>query len=145
MPRRKKNEEAVSAVPISIEELISYPKSASVNEMAECIVKNPSLIKQLEGLGFQTKNPSGMTFKEAIIASQIESAMKGDLQAYRAVMDYAGKDEESCPLLDFVKENFGEDESRECNTSPVQERTEVTRGVSEDGKTGRNKVRRKAP
>ena len=104
MPRKKKTE--VNVELDSLKSIIPFSKSATVNEMAGCVIGNKTLVAQLEAMGFKSKNPGGMTFKEAIIASQIGNAMKGDIQAYRAVMDYAEKDTESSPLIDFVQANF---------------------------------------
>jgi hypothetical protein len=70
---------------------ISYYNPADVDYLADCVVNNPALIGQLEQLGFKSKNPKGMTFREAMMCSQISNAIRGDIKAYRAVMDYAGE------------------------------------------------------
>lgn len=108
--RRKKTEQPVeqgdtSGGLLSIVELVQPAKSATVNDMANCVVRGSTTVERLETMGFKTKNQSGMTFKEAIIARQIEKALRGDLASYRAIMDYADKEDDSCPLFDFVKSN----------------------------------------
>ena len=81
--------------------------TSSVDDLANCVVANPNLVSQFKALGFRSKNPEGMTFKEAMICSQIASAIKGDLRSYRAVMDYADKQKEMIPLEDYVQGNSG--------------------------------------
>lgn len=76
--------------------------TSSVDDLANCVVANPNLVSQFKALGFKSKNPEGMTFKEAMICSQIASAIKGDLRSYRAVMDYTDKQKNRMPLEEFV-------------------------------------------
>lgn len=79
-------------------------KSGNVDDLANCVMINPTLVSQLEALGFKSKNPGGgMTFKEAMICSQIANAVRGDIDAYRAVMDYAGCDKKT-PLEKFIND-----------------------------------------
>ena len=80
-------------------------KSGTVNEMANCVVKNKALVHQLEQLGFVSKNPDGMTFKEVMICSQIANAAKGDLDSYRAIMDYKDQDLSGSPLESYLNGN----------------------------------------
>ena len=72
-------------------ETAAFFDPADVDYLADCVVNNPALVRQLEQLGFKSKNPEGMTFREAMMCSQISNAIKGDIKAYRAVMDYAGE------------------------------------------------------
>lgn len=74
--------------------------SGSVDELADCVLNNPVLVAQLKALGFESKNPNGMTFREAMICSQIANAVRGDLKAYQEVMKYT-KTQKS-PLERFV-------------------------------------------
>ena len=110
--RRRKTPVTDQAMPspeiISIVGMGEPKWSATVSDMLENVVESPAVVQGLTALGFKSKNPGGMTFKEAIIASQISNAVRGDLQSYRSVMDYAEKGQESSPLLDFVKSNYGE-------------------------------------
>lgn len=69
---------------------VTFYDPANVDYLADCVVKNPGLIAQLEQLGFKSKNPEGMTFREAMMCSQISSAVRGDIDAYKAVMNYSG-------------------------------------------------------
>lgn len=75
--------------------------SGTVEELANCVLNNPVLVAQLKSLGFESKNPAGMTFKEAMICSQIANAIRGDLKSYQAVMEYSKK-EARMPLKEFV-------------------------------------------
>ena len=101
-PRAKKTEEKVEkrVVPRAVE-------TSSVDDLLDCKMQNTSLVNQLKALGFKSKDPEGMTFREAIICGQITQAVKGDLKAYRAVMDYAGKDKTRMPLEDYVLGSMG--------------------------------------
>ena len=74
--------------------------SGIVDDLTGCIVNNPMLIAQLKALGFKSKNPEGMTFKEAMICSQIANAVRGDLKSYQEVMKYSKASK--TPLEQFV-------------------------------------------
>ena len=100
MAGKKKKEISVEAV----NEDVAINMSATVDELADCVLNNPALVGQLNALGFKSKNPNGMTFKEAMICSQIANAIKGDLKSYRAVMDYTEK-KSTMPLKNFVDGN----------------------------------------
>lgn len=66
-------------------------------------VNNPVLVNQMKSLGFKPKG-EGMTFEEAMMASQIASAVKGDSQAFNNVMRHSEKGHLS-PLERYVEEN----------------------------------------
>lgn len=84
-------------------------KSATVKDLMSCVVNNPPLVSQLKALGFKSKNPEGMTFEEAMIASQISSAIRGDFRSYQIVMENA-KNDGLTPLEKFVEWNTTEPE-----------------------------------
>ena len=76
-------------------------QTSTVDDLLDCQVQNPNLVNQLTALGFRSKNPEGMTYREAIIAGQITNAVRGDIDAYKAVMADAGK-REMMPLEEYV-------------------------------------------
>ena len=79
-------------------------EASTVDDLLDCYVQNLNLVKQLKALGFKPKNAKGMTYREAIICGQITNAVRGDLDAYKAVMADAGK-KEKMPLEEFVLGN----------------------------------------
>ena len=76
-----------------------------VGDLAGCVVKNKALVQQLKQLGFESKNEDGMTFEEAMICSQIASAIKGDLKAYKAIMSSKPIEKGGSPLDSFLDGN----------------------------------------
>jgi hypothetical protein len=74
--------------------------SSSMDDLAECVVKDPMLVAKLNALGFKSKNPNGMTYKEAIMCSQIANAVKGDLRSYKAVVEMMRQDK-TPPIVGF--------------------------------------------
>ena len=111
MPRKKAEETAEKKPAVrrakkktteKVKEKVVASKVSSVDDLMNCVVNNPNLIRQLESLGFKSKNKGGMTYREAMICGQITNAVKGDLKAFRAVMDYAEK-QEQMPLEDYVR------------------------------------------
>ena len=101
LPRKKKEAPAEAVVPEGL------PVSGGVDDLANCVMVNPGLVSQMEALGFRSKNPEGMTFKEAMICSQIANAVRGDIKAYRAVMDYADVPKKT-PLEAFLDGTSGD-------------------------------------
>ena len=79
-------------------------KSNAVSDMMSCTMNNPALVAQLKALGFESKNPDGMTFEEAMICSQISMAVRGDYKAYQTVMGMR-ENEAVSPLEKFLEEN----------------------------------------
>lgn len=75
--------------------------SGTVDDFMNSVMNNPVLAAQMEALGFKSKNPGGMTFKEVMICSQIANAVKGDTRAYKAIMEHSESDNR-LPLERFV-------------------------------------------
>ena len=82
MPRKKKD---IDTGYTDIEDVIKSV-SGSMDDLTDCVVNDPTLVARLNALGFKSKNPNGMTYKEAIMCSQIANAVKGDLKSYKAVV-----------------------------------------------------------
>lgn len=88
------------------------PHPSTVDDLANCTVVDPALVQEMESAGFRTKNPDGMTYRELMICSQIMNAAKGDVQAFRSLMDHMNGAEDY-PLVSFVRNNFRESASQE--------------------------------
>ena len=73
-------------------------------DLAKNKMNNPGLVDSLTKLGFKTEDPEGMTFEEAMEASQIASAVRGNLKAYQAIT--SGK-KSKMPLAEFLEEING--------------------------------------
>lgn len=78
--------------------------SGGVSDMLDCVINNQTLVDRLTSMGFQSKNPSGMTYKEAVFAQQVLKASKGDSQAYNSVMGSLNKNASASPLDDFIRD-----------------------------------------
>jgi hypothetical protein len=101
---KKADKRSVKKAEAKIKNDVAYDPS-NVEYLADCVVNNPALINQFEALGFRSQNPDGMTFREAMMCSQIASAVKGDIKAYRAVMDYA-EEKRMRPLERLAKDDL---------------------------------------
>lgn len=93
-----KGTEEVSAERASVEEASI---SGSMDDLTDCVVNDPGLVDKLNALGFRSKNPKGMTYKEAIMCSQIANAVKGDLKSYRAVVEMM-RPNKTPPLVSYL-------------------------------------------
>lgn len=79
-------------------------KSKDIRELAEEKVNNPNLHRGLLMNGFRPANGDYFTFDEAMQCSQISSALRGDLDAYNAVMKQM-KEKKKSPLEQYLKDN----------------------------------------
>ena len=75
-----------------------------IEDFLGCVVESPVLLSQLSQLGFKTEEP--MTFEDALICSQISSAVRGDVNAYKQITGL--RKMSSMPLEDFLVENTKE-------------------------------------
>ena len=84
--------------------VVTPMETSLVDGLLDCVVQNPKLVSQFNQLGFKSRNPEGMTYREAIVCGQIANAVKGNTRAYIAVMESVNK-EERMPLEEFVLGN----------------------------------------
>ena len=74
-------------------------------DMMSGVMSNPTLEKALRNLGFKTENENEMTFEEAMTASMIASAVRGDPRAYKTMQDKIAEKALKMPLETFIEQN----------------------------------------
>lgn len=93
MPRKKKEKEEI---------VEPKPRPGNIEDFADCAVTDELLLAKLAALGFQSNNPKGMTYKEAMLCSLIANAAQGNLKAYEAIANTVDKKKDP-PLVSFLR------------------------------------------